>query len=162
MKKIILSAAVIGLVLTGFSCKENKATEVLTKEVTFKKEGSLVLKKAANDSIIANLDIEFAEGDYEIQTGLMYRKSMLDSRGMLFIFESARPRAFYMKNTDFGLDIIFLDAEQKVINIHKNAVAGDQTSLPSNAPAQYVLEVNAGLSEQWNLETGDSMEFTRN
>lgn len=161
MKRYLLPTALV-IALLGFnSCKDNTEKQVLTKEVKFKKEGTLNLKKSSNDSVITQLEIEIAEDEYEIQTGLMYRKSMLDNRGMLFIFEDVRPRAFYMKNTDFGLDIIFLDADMTVLNIHKNAVPGDQSSLPSDGPTKYVLEVNAGFSDRWNLEPGDRMEFSR-
>jgi len=156
----------IAILLTLFvfftSCKENSSnSEVLTKEVNFKKEGELVLKKTANDSVIAKLDIELAEGDYETQTGLMYRSGMEKNHGMLFIFEDVSMRAFYMKNTQFPLDIIYLGEDQKVINIQKNAIPFNQASLPSSAPAKYVLEINAGLSDQWGLSSGDQMEFTR-
>lgn len=144
------------------SCKENSGnSEVLTKEVSFKKEGELVLKRASNDSVIAQLDIEIAEGDYETQTGLMYRSRMEKNRAMLFVFEDVSMRAFYMKNTQFPLDIIYLGEDQKVINIQKDAIPFNQASLPSSAPAKYVLEVNAGLSDQWGLGSGDKMEFTR-
>ena len=70
-----------------FGCKNSNESKVLTKEVTFTKEGELQLKKAENDSLLATLEIEFAETAYETETGLMYRKSMQDNRGMLFIFE---------------------------------------------------------------------------
>ena len=89
----------------------------------------------------------------------MYRTSMQQDGGTLFIFEDERPRSFYMKNTQFALDIIYLDAAQKVVSIQKNAQPMDPTSLPSEGNAKYVLEVNAGLSDQWNLEKGDMMIF---
>ena len=159
MKRKLVVAILVGMMLQSFGCKDG-AGKVLTKEVAFTKEGELTLKKAENDSVIALLDIEFARTDYETQTGLMYRKSMQDDRGMLFIFEDVIRRSFYMKNTEFALDIIYLDEERKVVSIQKNAKPFDKSSLPSEAPAKYVLEVNAGLSDRWGLEAGDLMEFT--
>lgn len=158
MKKYLVSAAVIAAIIVSGSCKE-KTPKVLTQEVTFKKEGELSLKKSANDSTIARLDIEIADDEYQTQTGLMYRKSMKDDQAMLFIFEDEIPRAFYMKNTQFALDIIFINSNKKVVSIQKNAKSLDLTSLPSEGPAQYVLEVNAGLSDTWTLESGDSVEW---
>jgi uncharacterized membrane protein (UPF0127 family) len=105
------------------------------------------------------LNIEIADDEYQTQTGLMYRKSMKDDQGMLFIFEEEIRRAFYMKNTQFALDIIFINSDRKVVSIQKNAKSFDLTSLPSEEPAQYVLEVNAGLSDTWTLESGDSAEW---
>ena len=77
--------------------------------IELKKEGEIKIRKATSDSIIATLDIEIADDDYSTQTGLMYRKSMEDDQAMLFIFEEEIPRAFYMKNTQFALDIIFIN-----------------------------------------------------
>ena len=158
MKKYLISAAIISAVIISGSCKE-KTPKVLTKEVIFKKEGELSLKKVTNYSTIARLNIEIADDEYQTQTGLMYRKSMKDDQAMLFVFEDEAPRAFYMKNTQFALDIIFIDSDRKVVSIQKNAKPLDYTSLPSDGPAQYVLEVNAGLSDKWTLESGDSVEW---
>ncbi len=161
MKNTVLLIALM-LTLSSISCKETtQDTVVLTKEVKFTKEGTLSIKKASTDSLVATLDIEFAETEYETQTGLMYRKSMLPNRGMLFIFESEAPKAFYMKNTEFSLDIIYLNAQKEIVTIQKNAKPLDETSLPSGIPAQYVLEVNAGLSDQWGLESGDRIEYSK-
>ena len=158
MKKYFISAVVVAAIIFSASCKE-KTPKVLTQEVVFKKEGELLLKKSANDSTIARLNIEIADDEYQTQTGLMYRKSMKDDQAMLFIFEDEIPRAFYMKNTQFALDILFINSDRKVIKIHKNAEPLDYTSLPSEGPAQYVLEVNAGLSDSWTVESGDSVEW---
>jgi hypothetical protein len=46
------------------------------------------------------------------------------------------------------------------VSIRKNAKPFDETSLPSDAPTQYVLEVNAGLSDVWKLEVGDKIEYS--
>lgn len=160
MKRIWIPALALSL-LIGTACKDNKNDVVLTKEVTFTKEGSMEVYKAANDSLLASLQIELAETEYETQTGLMYRKGMEDSQAMLFIFEKEELKGFYMKNTQFPLDIIFLDAEKKVVNIAKNAQPFNQNTLRSEGPAQYVLEVNAGLSDKWGLEKGDRISWSK-
>lgn len=162
MKRKWIAAIMVGLMLQSYSCNEQKEQKVLTREVTFKKEGELILKQQETDSVLVKLDIEFAESDYETQTGLMYRKSMLDNRGMLFIFEREEPKYFYMKNTEFSLDIIYLNSKKEVVSIAKNAKPFNTSSLPSEGPAQYVLEVNAGLSDQWGLKAGDIMEYSKN
>lgn len=150
--------------LTFYNCKDAPKTETksLTQEVKFTKEGELELLKADTDSIVAKLDIEIADDDYQTQTGLMYRRSMAENHGMLFIFDNMQMRSFFMKNTEFALDIIYLDSDKKIVSIQKNARPFDETSLPSSAPAQYVLEVNAGLSDKWMLEEGDEIRFTIN
>ena len=138
-------------------CKEKKKV-IKQTEVTFTKEGELTVFKVS-DSTKVDLDIEIADTDFDIQTGLMYRNTMEPNQGMLFVFEDELTRSFYMKNTEFPLDIIYISGDKKVVNIQKNAKPMDPTSLPSEAPAKYVLEVNGGLSDTWGLEAGDKVDW---
>ncbi len=144
------------------SCKSETKTSLKTETVSFKKEGELQVIKLASDSTLVFFDIEIAETEYETQTGLMYRASMKPKRGMLFIFPDNRMRSFYMKNTQFPLDIIYIDENQKIVSFQKEAEAYNENSLPSEAPAKYVLEINAGLSDVHGLQIGDSISFSRN
>ena len=163
MKRIFISSALLFSLLSIYACKDTGSSESknLTKEITFTKEGELKVIKAENDSLIATLDIEIADDDYQTQTGLMYRNSLGQNEGMLFIFPDEQRRSFYMKNTLIPLDILYFNSEKKLVSLQKNAKPYDETSLPSDANSQYVLEVNAGLSDKWKLEKGDKIEFTR-
>ncbi|MHA7843251.1 MAG: DUF192 domain-containing protein [Winogradskyella sp.] len=159
----LLRISILFFSLLLFNCKNEKNTTSDDKiEVSFKKEGMLHLKKRNTDSIIKKLDIEFAEDDYETQTGLMYRTKLDTNQGMLFIFPNEQIRSFYMKNTKIPLDIIYINEEQQIVSFQKNAKPFDETPLPSGAPAKYVLEINAGLSDEWNLEVSDKIEFKKN
>lgn len=144
--------------LTVSACKNEKKT-VKQTEVTFNKEADLTIFKIASDSTEIKLDIEIADTDYDIQTGLMYRSSMEANQGMLFVFDDLRERYFFMKNTQISLDIIYIDDNKKIVSFQKNAKPFDETSLPSNVPAKYVLEVNAGLADIWLLKEGDSLSW---
>jgi len=157
LKSIII---IVGLLILS-SCKEEKTTKTEDKVVVnFKKEGVLSLKKAETDSIIKTIDIEIAEDEYETQTGLMYRTNLETNHGMLFIFPDVQMRSFYMKNTKIPLDIIYIDENKTIVSFQKNAKPMDETSLPSDAPAKYVLEINGGLSDEWKLAVGDKISFT--
>lgn len=140
------------------SCKDDKKV-IKQTEVTFKKEGELSIIKS--DSTKIQLDIEIADTEYDTQTGLMYRNSMTNNQAMLFVFENEQPRSFYMKNTRIPLDIIFIGENKKIVSFQKNAQPFNETSLPSNAPAKYVLEVNAGLADTWHLEVGNTINYTQ-
>ena len=141
------------------SCKEDvKTAQPITVE--FKNEGSLSFFKTDSDSLLRKFNIEIAESDYEIQRGLMDRYSMKDNQGMLFAFPNEQPRSFYMKSTYIPLDLIFINAQKKVVSIQKNAKPLDETSLLSNFPAKFVFEINAGLSEKLNIEVGDYMDYS--
>jgi uncharacterized membrane protein (UPF0127 family) len=141
-----------------FSCKKET---IKTEEVTFTKEGTLQILKKETDVLLIDLNIEIAESDYETQTGLMYRKGMERNQAMLFIFSEAALHSFYMKNTAFPLDIIFINENQKIASFQKNAKPFNQNGLSSQVPVKYVLEVNAGLTEEWLLEIGDRIVFKR-
>lgn len=140
------------------SCKDNEQTqkEISTPEISFTKEAEVILVKPEGDTI-QRLNVELADDDYERETGLMYRHEMAQDQGMLFIFKEEQPRGFYMKNTYIPLDLIFLDSRNKVVSISRNAKPEDASTIPSQVPAQYVLEVNAGMADLWNLQVGDSL-----
>ncbi|KAB5488248.1 MULTISPECIES: DUF192 domain-containing protein [Flagellimonas] len=159
MKHIGILLSVLTLLLV--SCKSETKQALKTETVSFTKEGKLSILTTGTDSLKAKFDIEIAETDYETETGLMYRQSMEESQGMLFIFPNASARSFYMKNTEFPLDIIYIDEAMKIVSYQKNAKPYDESSLPSNVPAKYVLEINAGLSDKLGLQVGDSIAFTR-
>ncbi len=158
----------LGFVLAAsilVSCKDNRETRTVEKIKTeesyeFTKEGELSLIKPDGDTI-QSLDIEFAESPYEQETGLMYRETMEDNQGMLFIYKNEAPRSFYMKNTYIPLDIIFYDTDSTAVSITNKAEPKNETSIPSEVPAQYILEINGGLAEEWNIEKGDKIYFKK-
>lgn len=161
-KKTFLFLLVVGLFWSFSSCKQTSKKVIKTEPVTFKKEGELTIIKQKVDTLIASLDIEFAETEYETQTGLMYRESMHLNQGMLFIFPDERMHSFYMKNTKIPLDLIFIKADSTIASFQENAEAFNESGLSSQVPVKYVLEVNAGLAQKWLLEIGDKIEFTKN
>jgi len=158
LTKFLFAITFCLIIICFNSCKSEPKT-VKTAKVTFTKEGELTLYKGSSDSIVAKLDIEIAKTDFEIQTGLMDRESMKENQGMLFVFNEIRERNFYMKNTRFPLDLIFLDHNKTVVSFQENAQPLDESSIPSKALAQFVLEVNAGLAEKLLLDVGDRMEY---
>ena len=144
------------------SCKgdDQEKENITTEPIAFTKEGELTLMKPSGDTI-QQLDIEIADNEYERETGLMYRESMETEQGMLFIYDKAEPRYFWMKNTYIPLDIIYFGSDSTAVSLQENAQPRDETALPSNEPAQFILEINGGLAEQWGLEAGDKMTFKR-
>ena len=151
---------IITAIFLAMGCKENKRV-AKTETIAFTKEGELSLFKGASDSLLARIDIEIADTEYETQTGLMYRDGMEDNQGMLFVFDKPAYHSFYMKNTKFSIDIIFIDADLRIASFKERAKPLDEAGLNSEVPVQYVLEVNAGLSEQWQLEIGDRIMYTK-
>ena len=156
---VLVALAAIALILPRFFSNESNRVqeiEIAPQDIDFTRDGELSIFK--NDSLIQTIEVEFAKNDEERALGLMYRSSMDEHQGMWFIFPEEAPRSFYMRNTEIPLDIIYLDKDKKVVSIAKNARPYDETSLPSERPAMYVLEINGGLSDKWGIEKGDRME----
>ena len=124
----------------------------------FRKDGELQFINDS-DSIIFNIDIELATTEEEHARGLMFRKQMDENKGMLFMFSYEDWRSFWMRNTLIPLDIIYVNAKREVVSICKNAKTLDETSLPSEAPAMYVIEINAGLCDKYGIDKGTKVNF---
>ncbi len=139
--------------------KQNNTTST-SSEPQFVKQGELTFLKADSSEVV-KIDIEIADDDLKREQGLMYRRQMELNHGMLFIFEDEDFRSFWMKNTYLPLDILYLDASRKILKIHENVATLNEQSIPSDAPAKYVVEVNAGFSALYNLQVGDRMHFLR-
>lgn len=157
--KAFLMLSLLGTLI--FACKQESKKVISTKAIEFSKEGNLSIFKKDTDSIIAQLAIEIAETAYETQTGLMYRKGMEPKQGMLFIFPSSAVHSFYMKNTEFSLDLLFIDENNSIASMQENAEPFNESPLSSKVPIKYVLEINGGLAQEWNLQLGDSISFER-
>lgn len=130
-------------------------------EPKFIKEGTLNILSASTQQSLKELDIEIADDEASIEVGMMYRQSMKDSQGMLFIFDKEAPRSFWMRNTYISLDLIFIDAAQKIVTIHRDAKPMSDVSMPSSRDAQYVLEVNGGFCAKYGVAEGDYIEFKK-
>lgn len=106
--------------------------------------------------------MELAKTASEKNKGLMFRDSLAEDRGMLFIFESEGIYPFWMKNMKFPLDIIWLNGEKEVVFIAKGEKPCQNDFCPLIDPgkkATYVLEINAGLSDAIGLKIGEEVDF---
>ncbi|GAB4430572.1 MAG: DUF192 domain-containing protein [Bacteroidia bacterium] len=130
-------------------------------EPPFVKEGSLSFIDGESREVLRSIDIEIADTEQRITQGLMYRRSMADSLGMLFVFDRMEPRSFWMKNTYISLDIIYVDEFNRIVSIQRNTQPLSTRPLPSEGPAQYVIEVVAGFCENHRIEPGDFVRFDR-
>ena len=108
--------------------------------------------------------VEIANTETAQARGLMFRTHMAADHGMLFIYPDAQPRDFWMKNTLIPLDILFFDAQRRLINIAADAppcTADPCATYASTAPAQYVLELNAGTAQKLGIEPGNGLRIRR-
>mgnify|MGYP000400941206 CR=1 FL=1 len=129
-----------------------------TYEPKFKDEGDLYI--VSEGDTLKKIEIELANTPEKIQYGMMYRKSLEEDHGMLFFMGEERPQSFWMKNTYVPLDIIFINANQQIVSIQKNAKPLSEESLPSMGNASYVLEVAGGISDTYGFEKGNQVYFS--
>ncbi|TLP77032.1 DUF192 domain-containing protein [Maribacter sp. ACAM166] len=144
------------------SCQEDAKKTITTQQVDFTYEGDLSIFKKTSDTLRTKFNIEFAQTEYETQTGLMYRKGMAKNQAMLFIFPEEAVHSFYMKNTEFSLDILYIDKDLKIASTQENAQPLNEGGLSSLVAVKYVLEINGGLTEELGIKVGDSISFTKN
>jgi len=126
----------------------------------FQKEGILHFISAEGDTL-RTIDIEIADTESERTIGMMHRRSMPDTQGMLFIFEEEERRSFWMRNTLIGLDLLYIRANGEIESIAKYAVPLDERSIPSKGPALYVLEVFEGFCDRHGIQEGGRIAFER-
>ena len=152
------------------SCTTSKKKKPNTKtppkfavinEPIFSNDGNLWFTDINNDTI-ARIEIEIADNEAKRETGLMHRKLMKNSRGMLFIFPDEKRRLFWMKETHIPLDIIFVNAERNIIHIAENTQPYSLKQIPSFEYAQYVVEVNAGYCKKKSINTDCKIDFKIN
>lgn len=108
------------------------------------------------------IEAEIAKDPISRAKGLMFRSSLKENQGMLFIFENQDFHSFWMKNTLIPLDIIWISQEKKIVYYVENAAPCKNDPCPSYKPiqkAKYVLEVNAGLIKKEKIKIGDTLSF---
>ncbi|MFH1586781.1 MAG: DUF192 domain-containing protein [Candidatus Diapherotrites archaeon] len=103
------------------------------------------------------VNVEVADTPDKRSLGLMFRESLGGNEGMLFIFPNEGIYPFWMKNTLIPLDMIWVNGDMKIVHI-EHAVPCVTETCPSYRPAnpaKYVVEVNAGFTDEKGIEIGD-------
>lgn len=103
--------------------------------------------------------VEVARTPQEQSRGLMFRTEMGPNEGMLFPYEVPRTLSFWMKNTVLSLDLIFIDAEHRVINVAANAEPYSERPILSDAPGIAVLELNGGRAAELGIVAGSKVDW---
>ena len=149
-----LHAILIFLILMPhLSCKQKPANN----QINFKQDTTLKIITSDNQEL--HFDVELAIDDYQRERGLMYRYKLEQNQGMLFIFDRQEIRSFWMKNTYISLDMLFIDENFYIVDIHENAFPLSEESILSRVPAKYVFEIRGGLCRRLNIQIGDKIDI---
>ena len=107
----------------------------------------------------STLDFIKADDPSERNQGLMDVNSMPVNAGMVFYFDTEEPQSFWMMNTPLPLDIMYVNADSIIVSIYKSTTPFSDKSLPSGAPAKFVIETNAGYSISNDIKEGMKVRF---
>ena len=105
------------------------------------------------------VSLEVAATPAERERGLMYRTSLAEGRGMLFVFDADGNQSFWMKNTLIPLDLLFIARDGTVVGIHANATPQSTANIAVGMPSRYVLEVPGGWAARHGISAGARVDF---
>ncbi len=102
--------------------------------------------------------LEIAAKEDDRGRGLMFRDSMADDHGMIFVFTKDQPQNFWMKNTRIPLDIVFVESTGKIVSIRRMEPYVKKGT-PSDNPAKYAIELNGGQAEAAGIKAGEALQI---
>lgn len=144
----LLAFAAFGLVWGAFGAISVPAGE---GTVRFERSEAVVLTRQGP----VRFEVELATTPRQREQGLQHRQQLRAYEGMLFVFDEVAPVSMWMKNTLIPLDMIFLAADGRIINIVERTTPLSLATVPSAGPAKGVLEVVGGTARRYGIQPGD-------
>ncbi len=156
MRKISIIIILFFIAISLSSCKDKDSNNYIE------------INNHRQDGTSKKFKVEIADTPDLRYQGLSNREGLCEDCGMLFKFDNKKVRTFVMRNMNFPIDIIWIDDDRrnggasKIIGISKNLPpegADYKNFYKSDGPANYVLEINAGLSDKYNFKAGDLISY---
>ena len=148
VRGFFLRVASFTLVVSAVLCSACAQPEV---KGVFVDSGSSASTKEFSMEVCAN--------DAERGRGLMFRKSLDDLNGMIFIFPEEREHTFWMKNTYIPLDMLFLSKDLTIVGILENTAPLTETPRSVGKPSTYVVELAGGVTKKFGIKVGDRLRI---
>ena len=148
------AVAVAALGMVAFGARGGMSQQSIPQK-TLKEERVLVGKDGRR------MTVEVAGTEEQRAIGLMARPSMARDHGMIFVWPSNEPRSFWMKNTILPLDMVFIRRGGEVATVHAGAVPYSEDSVDSGVPVSAVLEVDAGVAQEFGIVPGSRVVLDR-
>jgi uncharacterized protein len=102
--------------------------------------------------------VEVAETPGQMEQGLMFRRTMAPDAGMLFDYKEPTVATMWMRNTLIPLDMLFVDEQGRIINIHERAIPQSLDVIAAAAPVRAVIELNGGTAARLGIAPGDRVQ----
>lgn len=157
----IIIVAIVGInVVPLFNNNKNRPVQTNPESLgpSFSSEGNLSFISKSGEQV-KSIAIELANNPSEQAQGLMYRRDMKENQGMLFLMGREEEQSFWMKNTLISLDIIYANSANEIVKIYRRTKPLSEASLPSGAPAKYVVETLGGFCDKYGISEGDKIDF---
>lgn len=119
--------------------------------------GRGVIVIEANLHACYSFDVFIAESDTQKLRGLMFVRELPQQNGMLFVYRDTAVHSMWMKNTYIPLDIVFIRSDGTVSSVARNTEPLSLRSISATEPVNYVLELNAGVTERLSIDAGSVM-----
>jgi uncharacterized membrane protein (UPF0127 family) len=145
-RTLLLSCAATAANLFAFSA-EAQLQRFATSELTI-----------ASSTGPHHFTVEVAETPAQMEQGLMFRRTMAADAGMLFDYKVPTPATMWMRNTLIPLDMLFVDAHGRIVNIHQRAVPRSLDTIAAAAPVRAVIELNGGTAARLGIAPGDQVQ----
>lgn len=160
------------MILVGLCCLTGATSSFLrTRPVehdsedhipVFRGDGTLdFISSAPEANTLGSIDIEVPRDFSKFMEGLMWRRELDDRQGMIFQWDEDGPRGFWMENTYIGLDIVYVDHNNRIVSIGEGAPLS-KANIPSALPAKYAVEVSQGWCKRHGVGVGDHINFQVN
>jgi hypothetical protein len=149
----VISILCIGLLLSGQSNEDDSLDAAFEKDV-------LVI--SASEHACYLFDIYVATTSAQQTRGLMYVRYMPEFTGMLFVYRQPRALSMWMKNTYIPLDMLFIRTDGSIANIATHTEPLSLESIRAIEPLNFVLELNAGVTDRLGIDTESRVHFPEN
>ena len=145
-----MAFSVLALLCSGIAIAQDDLDSAFAKDV-------LIIH--ASNHACYRLDIYIAATNQQRSRGLMHVRSLPESTGMLFVYDSDARLSMWMKNTFIPLDILFVRADGTVSSIAYDTEPQSLDSIASLEPVRYVLELNSGVAEKFSIDKYSRLEW---
>ena len=156
---IVLGALVCFAIVVGILSRAAAAETFQGNAVGNGGEVKIEFASPESGRVKATAFVEVARTPTDIERGLMHRKSLPADGGMLFMFDSAAEKSFWMRNTLIPLDMIFIGPDERVLSIRKSVKPLSEEPQPSEGAVQYVVELPGGTVVKTGIQVGDLLRI---
>ena len=148
MRRLALTFIALLPIACGGGCRNSSSTTASSLPTVSMKLGT------------KTFTLEIANDSAEREKGLMRRDSIPEDHGMIFVFGDEQKLGFYMRNTRIPLDIVYVNAAGVIVSI-KQMRPYDTTTVSSDAPAKWAIELNQGQAAAAGLKVGDQVAIPK-